>query len=205
MMVFWRIGLPLRTAHPTVPVRSTTVLFTFTFGSTGAHMFATRSSTRITWKSPRLSISIMSSSSSASGTGDDVDGRLAGLLEPLVEREEVLVVDRRGARVHRLPGQIVHRVDDGRRRPREDHYLHRRGVGRRHEVDDLLALLGHPHVDGDVAETIGHAGDELVARGRDDQEREGAIAELLAQRRVQVLLDDADQVRGVAALAARVR
>ena len=36
----------MRTAHPTcAPVRSVTAAFTFTFGSTFAHMLATRSST----------------------------------------------------------------------------------------------------------------------------------------------------------------
>ena len=62
-------GLPLRVAQPICPPALTTACsFTLIFGRICAHIFAFQSSTTIAVRSPALSISIMSSSSSASGT-----------------------------------------------------------------------------------------------------------------------------------------
>ena len=64
-----------------------------------------------------------------------------------------------------------------------------------------LACLGHPQVDGNISKSLGDTRNELVPCRRDDHERERAIAELRGQLRVQILLDDPDQVGGVAAFA----
>ena len=139
------------------------------------------------------------------GHGHQLDRRLAVLGQALVQRHQAVVVARGPAHMHRLARQ---RLGGGHRRglgPAEHDLAVRLGIGRRDEVDELPACIGHRQVaGGDVAHALGHALEQFVARGRHQVQRDRPLAQLRLVLLVQVLLEGARRLGGDAAFAALV-
>ena len=89
---------------------------------------------------------------------------------------------------------------------RDDHFADRAtSFIARNEIDFLQPLLGHREVaDGDIREAFVEVGQQLVARGRRDVDRQRPLAELLRILDVEVALPVAHQLDRNASLTALV-
>ena len=139
------------------------------------------------------------------GHEDQIDRRLARLLEAVVQRRQAGVVTRRLAHMDGLSRELVQRRNRRRPRPGDQDLDVDDLLVRRNEIDDLQALLGHRQVaDRDVGVSIGEVAEQLVARRGNDVDGERPLAELLRVLLVDPALEIADQFGAQSPLAALV-
>ena len=139
------------------------------------------------------------------GHEDQIDRRLAGLLQAVVQRRQAGVVARRLAHMDGLSRELVQRRNRRRRRPGDQDLDVDDLLVRRNEIDDLQALLGDGQVaDGDVGVSLVEVGEELVTRRGDDVDGERPLAELLRVLLVDPALEIADQFGAQSPFAALV-
>ncbi|MCY1284943.1 hypothetical protein D9M68_379120 [compost metagenome] len=104
--------------------------------------------------------------------------------------------------MHGLSGEVVEALQRRRLRPGDHQLAHRLAVARRGEIHLLQPVLGLGQVaGGDIAKPRHQVGQQAVARGRDDDDGQRALAELVGVFLVQVALEVTHQLRGQTALA----
>jgi hypothetical protein len=99
----------------------------------------------------------------------DPDRRPAGLLEPRIQRRHALEIAARTAHEHGLPRKVLKRAQRCCARSGHHDLVHSPRI--RDEIDLFLTRGGHREArHRDVGVTLRDVGDELVARGRQEQD-----------------------------------